>query len=63
MNGFEKEVKKILTENGWKFLRSAKGSHEYWGKKGEKPVTVPHHCKSRHTANAIMKVAGIKHKF
>jgi len=63
MNGFEKEVKKILTKNGWKLLRSGKGSHEYWGKNGSNPVTVSHCCKSRHTANAIMKAAGIKHKF
>ncbi|MTI64404.1 type II toxin-antitoxin system HicA family toxin [Methylophaga sp.] len=63
MNGFEKDVKKILTENGWSLLRSAKGSHEYWGKKGMKPVTVPHGCRSRHTANAVMKAAKINHKF
>jgi predicted RNA binding protein YcfA (HicA-like mRNA interferase family) len=63
MNGFEKEVKDILKQHGWQHLRSAKGSHEYWGKPGKKPITVPHGCKSRHTANAIMKEAGIKHKF
>jgi len=32
MEGYEKLVKKILTEHGWMFLRSGKGSHEYWGK-------------------------------
>ena len=55
MNGYEKQVKAILTANGWKLLRSDKGSHEFWGKDNNKPVTVPHGCKSRHTANAIMK--------
>ena len=63
MNGYEKEVKKILSQNGWCFLRAAKGSYEYWGKEGYKPVTVPHNCKSRFTANAIMKEAKINHKF
>jgi predicted RNA binding protein YcfA (HicA-like mRNA interferase family) len=63
MNGFEKEVKRVLTQHGWYFLRAAKGSHEYWTKVGCKPITVPHNCKSRHTANAIMKAAKIKHKF
>jgi predicted RNA binding protein YcfA (HicA-like mRNA interferase family) len=53
MNGYEKLVKEILSQHGWMLLRSAKGSHEYWGKAGCKPVTVPHECKSRHTANAI----------
>jgi len=63
MNGYEKEVKKILKKHGWKLIRAAKGSHEYWGKYGCKPVTVPQNCKSRFTANAIMKEAGINHKF
>jgi len=63
MNGFEKEVKQILLQHGWNLIRSAKGSHEYWGKEGCKPVTVPHGCKSRFTANQIMKQASIKHKF
>ena len=63
MNGYEKRVKEMLTTHGWVFLRSAKGSHEYWGKDGYKPVTVPHKCKSRHTANAIMKESKINYKF
>lgn len=63
MNGYEQAVKEILKAHGWVFLRSGKGSHEYWGKEGCKPVTVPHNCKSRHTANAIMKEAKINHKF
>ena len=63
MNGYEKEVKKILKTNGWIFLRPAKGSHEYWGMDGCKPVTVPHNCKSKFTANAIMKEANVNHKF
>ena len=64
MNGYESHVKKILTENGWCFAQSGKGSHEIWGKSGAgKLVTVPQNCKSRDLANAIMKQAGIKHKF
>ena len=63
MNGYEKEVKKILKKYGWKFIRAAKGSHEYWGKDGCKAVTVPHNCKSKFTANAIMKEAEINYKF
>lgn len=63
MNGFEKALKKILKKHGWSFLRQAKGSHEYWSKCGYNPVTVPHLCKSRHTANAILIEAKIDHKF
>lgn len=60
MNGYEKQVKEILRANGWRFLR--KGKHEIWGK-GSQSVTVNYVCKSRHTANEIMKAAGIDHKF
>jgi predicted RNA binding protein YcfA (HicA-like mRNA interferase family) len=63
MNGYEKEVKKILKQYGWKFIRAASVSHEYWGKEGCKAITVPHNCKSKFTANAIMKEAGINYKF
>ncbi len=62
MNGYEKEVKRVLKNNGWSFIRSGKGSHEYWGK-GRKSVTVSHTMNSRHTANSVMKAAGINHKF
>jgi predicted RNA binding protein YcfA (HicA-like mRNA interferase family) len=63
MNGFEKDVKALLTQHGWQCYRAAKGSHEYWSKQGHKPITVPHGCKSRHLANQILKQAGINHKF
>ncbi|KAF3983926.1 MAG: type II toxin-antitoxin system HicA family toxin [Methylococcales symbiont of Hymedesmia sp. n. MRB-2018] len=63
MNGYEKSVKKILKKHGWEYLRPAKGSHEYWGKQGYNSVSVPHGCKSKFTANAIVKAAEIDHSF
>jgi len=63
MNGFEKLVKEMLAKHGFSFLRSGKGSHELWQHADGRKVTVNHTCKSRHTANAIMKEAGINHKF
>jgi len=62
MEGFEKQIKKILKEHGWYMLRSGKGSHEIWTN-GQLTVTVNHVCKSKHTANAIMKQAKIHYKF
>jgi predicted RNA binding protein YcfA (HicA-like mRNA interferase family) len=62
MNGYEKQVKDILKQNGWQLLRHGKGSHDIWTD-GKRCVSVNHECRSRHTANAIMKDAGIKHKF
>jgi predicted RNA binding protein YcfA (HicA-like mRNA interferase family) len=62
MNGYEAEIKRILSNNGWSKLRNGKGSHEVWTN-GTKSETVPHGCKSRHLANKIMKQCGINHKF
>ncbi|MCL2519902.1 MAG: type II toxin-antitoxin system HicA family toxin [Spirochaetaceae bacterium] len=64
MNGYEKLVKAILLKNGCYFVRSSKGSHETWHSPiTHKNFTVPHTIKPRHTANKIMKDAGINHKF
>lgn len=62
MNGYEKRVKEQLRLHGWRLLRTGKGSHEIWTD-GTNCVTVNNVCKSRHTANSIMKEAGIAHRF
>lgn len=63
MNGYERELKKLLSAHGWTFARHGKGSHEGWSKPGAIPVTIPKDCLSRHLANAILKRCGIKHRF
>jgi len=63
MNGYEKQVKELLRQHQWQLLRTGKGSHEIWVGPDGATVTVNHVCKSRHTANAIMKAAGIDHRF
>lgn len=62
MNGYEKPVKDALKQHGWRLLRHGKGSHDIWTD-GKRTVAVNHECKSRHTANAIMKGAGIALRF
>jgi predicted RNA binding protein YcfA (HicA-like mRNA interferase family) len=62
MNGYESQIKTILSQHGWAYLRNGKGSHEIW-KKGNEGQTIPKGCKSRHPANKIMKQCGINHKF
>lgn len=62
MNGYEKQVKDLLKQYGWQFLRHAKGSHDIWTD-GKHSVSVNHVCRSKFTADSIMKRAGIKHKF
>ncbi|MEL6920717.1 MAG: type II toxin-antitoxin system HicA family toxin [Pseudomonadota bacterium] len=54
------DVTKLLTQGGFEFARSGKGSHEMWQSRlSGKKVIVPRNLKSRHTANAILKSAGI----
>lgn len=60
MNGFYNQVIAVLKQHGFSFSRQ-KGSHQMWTN-GRVSVTVSTNCESRHTANAIMKQAGINHK-
>lgn len=62
MNGYYAQLVKILRANGFELLRPGKGSHEIWSK-GRVALTVPFNCASRHTANSILRDAGISHKF
>lgn len=57
-------LKKYLRDAGCVFERPGKGDHEIWFS----PVSgvrfvVDHTIKSRHTANAVMKQAGLIKKF
>jgi predicted RNA binding protein YcfA (HicA-like mRNA interferase family) len=62
MNGYYQQVAKLLTAAGFAYVRPGKGSHEIWSR-GRLTLIVPFNCYSRHTANAIMRDAGIRHKF
>ncbi|MBQ4431347.1 MAG: type II toxin-antitoxin system HicA family toxin [Synergistaceae bacterium] len=64
MAEYEKRVRKILMEHGCFFRRHGKGDHDIWFS----PATnhefpVDGRIKSRHTANAIMKQAGLEYRF
>ena len=61
MNGYYQQLVKALSSQGFSLLRSAKGSHEVWGKPGGPKTIVPFNCPSRHTANHILKTLGITH--
>lgn len=57
-------VRKILTENGCHLERHGKGDHEIW----YSPITkirfpVDGKIRSRHTANGILKQAGLPKQF
>jgi len=64
MSDFSKELKQYLQEAGCYFERQGKGDHEIWFS----PITnirfvVDNRIKSRHTANAVLKQAGLPKKF
>ena len=64
MSNYTKDLKKYLLEAGCSFERQGKGDHEIWFS----PVTrirfvVDKAIKSRHTANAVLKQAGLPKKF
>jgi predicted RNA binding protein YcfA (HicA-like mRNA interferase family) len=64
MAGYEKEVRKHLTENGCRFERHGKGDHDiWWSPITSRHITVDGEIKSRHTANEVLKQAGIGKKF
>ena len=64
VKGYYQEVSGLLKDRGFEYVGNAKGSHEKWhNAETDITVTVPFNMMSRHTANKILKDAGINHKF
>jgi HicA toxin of bacterial toxin-antitoxin, len=64
MSNYAPDVRRVLADNACSYVRAGKGDHEIWFSPiTNRHVTVDGKIKSRHTANAIMKQAGIEHKF
>lgn len=64
MGSLGKEIRDTLKAHGCELVRHGKGDHDIWSS----PITgvffpVPVKMKSRHTANAILKQAGIAKAF
>ena len=64
MASYTLRLKEILRAQGCSFERMGRGDHEIW----HSPITgrrfpVDHNIRSRHTANAILKQAGIPKQF
>mgnify|MGYP003579157904 CR=1 FL=1 len=63
VQGYTKQLKTLLRQHGCKYVRPGKGDHEVWSSPySDKPVIVDGKIMSRHTANVIIKRAGIKAK-
>jgi predicted RNA binding protein YcfA (HicA-like mRNA interferase family) len=64
MATYERDVRRLLQDYGCTFVRHGKGDHDIWFSPiTNRNVTVDSKIKSRHTANAILRQAGIDHKF
>jgi hypothetical protein len=63
-SSFTPPLKKILRRHGCYPVRQGKGDHEIWSSpiNGRKFV-VDGKIKSRHTANAVLRQAGIERRF
>ncbi|MBF0137120.1 MAG: type II toxin-antitoxin system HicA family toxin [Magnetococcales bacterium] len=64
MSDFSRTLKELLRQSGCEFYRPGKGDHEIWFS----PITncyfpVDHKILSRHTANGVLKQAGLPKAF
>jgi len=64
MSDYSRELKRLLRQAGCSFERQGKGDHEIW----YSPITdirfvVDNAIKSRHTANAVLRQAGLPKRF
>jgi hypothetical protein len=63
-SSFTPELKKLLLEANCYFERYGKGDHEIWYSPiTERRFVVDNSIKSRHTANAVLKQAGLTKAF
>ncbi len=64
MADYTKELIKYLLEAECHFDRQGKGDHEIWFSPISKvKFVIDKHIKSRHTANAVLKQAGLPKQF
>ena len=64
MPDFAPQVRKFLTDAGCEFRRPGKGDHAiWWSPITSRIVVVDSKIKSRHTANEVLKQAGLGKRF
>ncbi len=61
---FDRELKRLLEQAGCSYLRTGKGSHQIWYSPiSKRKFVLPAGIKSRHTANGVLKDAGLPKEF
>ena len=64
MESFTPELKRLLQGAGCSFVRHGKGDHEIWFSPMMRVnFVIDNKIKSRHTANAVLKQAGLPKQF
>ena len=64
MASYTGKLKKILTSKGCRFDKAGKGDHAIWYSPiNGRRFTVDNKIKSRHTANEVLKQAGLEKAF
>ncbi len=62
-NDFYVEMTTLLYAAGWRRAENAKGSHEKWRHPQVAHSVIVPRSKSRHTANGVLKQAGLPKAF
>lgn len=61
---FDRELLQLLEKAGCKYVHAGKGSHQIWySPVSQRNFAVPNGIVSRHTANAVLKDAGLPKHF
>ena len=64
MADFRPKPVKVLSDAGCEFVRHGKGDHQIWRSPlNDRRFTVDSKIKSRHTANEVLKQAGLPKQF
>ncbi|TAG49769.1 MAG: type II toxin-antitoxin system HicA family toxin [Burkholderiales bacterium] len=63
-SSFTPAIERLLREAGCHFVRHGKGDHDIWYSPiTQRTFTVDRNTRSRHTANAMLKDAGLSKSF
>jgi predicted RNA binding protein YcfA (HicA-like mRNA interferase family) len=64
MADYYRDLIRVLRDGGYEFKREGRGDHEiWWNSATAVHVTVDRKLRSRHTANGILKEAGLPKAF
>jgi predicted RNA binding protein YcfA (HicA-like mRNA interferase family) len=60
---FYRDVTRLLSDAGWSKASGGKGSHEKWRHAASGRTVIVPRSKSRHTANEVLRQAGLPKAF